>query len=35
MKLFMREQSPLIIVYLAQLMMITLVYRLDGEAESR
>lgn len=30
MKLFMREQSPLIIVYLAQLMMITLVYRLDG-----
>lgn len=30
MKLFMREQSPLIIVYLAQLIMITLVYRLDG-----
>ncbi|MEK3683905.1 sensor histidine kinase [Paenibacillus sp. FSL R10-2736] len=30
MKLFIREQSPLIIVYLAQLMMITLVYRLDG-----
>lgn len=30
MKLFMREQTPLIIVYLAQLMMITLVYRLDG-----
>ncbi|AIQ42631.1 sensor histidine kinase [Paenibacillus sp. FSL R7-0297] len=30
MKLFMREQSPLIIVYLAQLIIITLVYRLDG-----
>lgn len=30
MKLFMREQLPLIAVYLAQLMMITLVYRLDG-----
>ncbi|NOU78881.1 sensor histidine kinase [Paenibacillus sp. LMG 31459] len=30
MKLFIREQSPLIIVYLAQLMIITLVYRLDG-----
>lgn len=30
MKLFIREQSPLIIVYLAQLIMITLVYRLDG-----
>lgn len=30
MKLFMREQSPLVAVYLAQLVMITLVYRLDG-----
>jgi OmpR family two-component system sensor histidine kinase YxdK len=30
MKLFMREQSPLITVYLIQLVMITLVYRLDG-----
>lgn len=32
MKLFMREQTPLITVYLAQLVMITLVYRLDGES---
>lgn len=30
MKLFLREQTPLIVVYLAQLSMITLVYRLDG-----
>ncbi|WP_150265904.1 sensor histidine kinase [Paenibacillus tepidiphilus] len=30
MKLFLREQTPLITVYLAQLLMITLVYRLDG-----
>lgn len=35
MKLFMREQSPLIIVYLAQLIIITLVYRLDGGVESQ
>ncbi|MEK5238720.1 sensor histidine kinase [Paenibacillus sp. FSL L8-0470] len=30
MKLFLREQTPLIVIYLAQLMIITLVYRLDG-----
>lgn len=30
MKLFLREQIPLIVVYLAQLVLITLVYRLDG-----
>lgn len=30
MRLFLREQLPLIVVYLAQLIMITLVYRLDG-----
>ncbi|KWX75012.1 hypothetical protein AMQ84_19350 [Paenibacillus riograndensis] len=30
MKLFLREQTPLIVIYLAQLLMITLVYRLDG-----
>lgn len=30
MKLFLREQTPLIVVYLAQLLIITLVYRLDG-----
>ena len=30
MKLFIREQTPLIAVYLAQLLMLTLVYRLDG-----
>lgn len=30
MKLFLREQFPLIVVYLAQLVLITLVYRLDG-----
>lgn len=30
MKLFIREQMPLIVVYLAQLIIITLVYRLDG-----
>lgn len=30
MKLFLREQLPLIVVYLAQLILITLVYRLDG-----
>ncbi|WNS44273.1 sensor histidine kinase [Paenibacillus sp. MMS20-IR301] len=30
MKLFIREQSPIIAVYLAQLVIITLVYRLDG-----
>jgi signal transduction histidine kinase len=29
-KLFIREQTPLIAVYLAQLLMLTLVYRLDG-----
>lgn len=30
MKLFLREQIPLIVVYLAQLILITTVYRLDG-----
>lgn len=30
MKLFLREQSPLIVIYLIQLLLITLVYRLDG-----
>lgn len=30
MKLFLREQIPLIVVYLAQLVLITTVYRLDG-----
>ncbi|UQZ32602.1 hypothetical protein C2I18_02925 [Paenibacillus sp. PK3_47] len=30
MKLFIREQTPLIAVYFAQLLIITLVYRLDG-----
>lgn len=30
MKLFLREQAPLIVIYLAQLAMMTLVYRLDG-----
>ena len=30
MKLFLQEQRPLIMVYIAQLMLITLIYRLDG-----
>ncbi|AIQ48407.1 membrane protein [Paenibacillus sp. FSL R7-0273] len=30
MKLFLRDQTPLIIIYLAQLLIISLVYRLDG-----
>lgn len=30
MRLFLREQTPLIIVYLSQLLIITLIYRLDG-----
>ncbi|UVI30525.1 sensor histidine kinase [Paenibacillus spongiae] len=30
MKLFLRDQSPLIAVYLAQLLVITYIYRLDG-----
>ncbi|MBT2290615.1 sensor histidine kinase [Paenibacillus albidus] len=32
MRLFVREQFPVIIVYLAQLLLITLVYRLDGNS---
>ena len=30
MKLFLRDQTPLIVVYLLQLLVITYIYRLDG-----
>ncbi|GAB6928682.1 sensor histidine kinase [Paenibacillus sp. JCM 10914] len=30
MKLFLQEQRPLIFIYIAQLLLITLIYRLDG-----
>ncbi|MGV2686116.1 sensor histidine kinase, partial [Clostridium perfringens] len=30
MRLFLQEQRPLMIVYIAQLLVITLIYRLDG-----